>query len=183
MWISVVRRSSDWHDVVMSDVTLRTCRDLNELVAIYVAVGRQFNEEWIGDDRRLDEPRARFVTDRELMVAVAERELIRGGVIAFGDEHLTVLAIGVDGEIRGMGIGRRLLEIIEARALVRGARSISLGAAEDARGFYGRMGYRGKRTMREKQLPLPGVVRDRLIARARTELSRLESGVPALPSM
>ena len=158
-------------------VTLRTCRDVDDLVEIYIAIGRQFGEEWRADDRRLDAPRLRFLTDRELMVAVTQGEDIRGGVIAFGDDQVTIRAIGVDAEIRGLGIGRRLVEIVEAAALVRGTRVITLGAAEDARGFYERMGYRGKRAMREKQLPPPGVMRDRRIVRARGLLSGLDSGI------
>lgn len=164
----------------MGDPVLRSCRDLYELTQTYVTIGRQFDEEWNGDDRRLEEPRRRFDSDRELMVAVADGPVIKGGVIAFGDELVTVRAIGVDPDIRGLGIGRRLLEIIEARALARGARAIGLGAAADARGFYERMGYRGKRTMREKQLPLPGVVRDRLVARALTDLGDVDAVIPAV---
>jgi GNAT superfamily N-acetyltransferase len=164
----------------VSELTLHACRDLAELLAIHAAIGRQFNETWTGNDRRLDEPRRRFLTDRELMVAIADGEAVRGGVIAFGDERVTIRGIGVDAAIRGFGVGRRLLEIVEAQALLRGARAISLGAADDARGFYEKMGYRGRRAMREKQLPPPGAVRDRLVARARLELLVLDTGIPAL---
>jgi GNAT superfamily N-acetyltransferase len=164
----------------VSELTLRACRDLAELVAIHAAIGRQFNETWTGDDRRLEEPRRRFFTDRELMVAIADGEAVRGGVIAFGDEHVTIRGIGVDAAIRGFGVGRRLLEVVEAQALLRGAHAISLGAADDTRGFYERMGYRGRRTMREKQLPPPGAVRDRLVVRARSKLRGLDTGLPAL---
>ena len=48
-----------------------------------------------------------------------------------------------------------------------------VGAADDAHGFYDRMGYRGKRTMREKQLPPPGAVRSRLAERAATTFEEL----------
>lgn len=176
-WNSLVRLSVLWQSQAVSEVIMRTCRDLGDLVAIYEAIGRQFGEIWSGDDRRLAEPRLRFDADRELMTAVVEGDCVRGGVIAFGGDTVTVRAIGVDQELRGRGIGRRLLEVVEARALVRGARVIGLGAADEARGFYERLGYRGKHTMREKQLPLPGVVRDRLAARARAELIALDRGV------
>lgn len=172
-----MRSSVVWQGRAVSDVIVRTCRDPGDLVAIYEAIGRQFGEMWSGDDRRLDEPRRRFDTDRELMLAVEVRDVVRGGVIAFGDDAVTVRAIGLDEELRGRGIGRRLLELVEARALVRGARVIALGAADDARGFYEKLGYRGKHTMREKQLPLPGAVRSRLAARAIAELTVLEGGV------
>ena len=161
----------------MPNVVIRTCRDRDELVAIYVAIGRQFDEPWSEDDRRLDEPRRRFDTDRELTLGVFEGRDVRGGVIAFGDDHVTIRAIGIDGDLRGHGLGRRLIETVEARALVRGARVITLGAADDARGFYERMGYRGKHAMREKQLPPPGAVRDRRAARAAAELKEIDTGL------
>jgi hypothetical protein len=36
-----------------------------------------------------------------------------------------------------------------------GSYRVSLGATADARGFYDTLGYRGKRTMRDKELPPP----------------------------
>lgn len=157
---------------------MRHCRDEAELEELYAAIGRQFGGGWNGSDRRLDEPRRRFGADQELMLALVDGSVIRGGVIAFGDDVVTVRALGIDAELRGHGYGRRLLELVEARALVRGARAIILGAAEDAGGFYERMGYRGKRTRREKQLPPPGAVRSRLVARAAAALEHLPSGIP-----
>src|SRR5437773_2543800 len=65
-------------------------------------------------------------------------------------------AIGVDAALRRRGLGRRLIEIIELEPLTLGCHSIVLGAAEDARGFYDRLGYRGKHAMRQKELPRPG---------------------------
>ncbi|MDQ3842064.1 MAG: GNAT family N-acetyltransferase [Actinomycetota bacterium] len=158
-------------------VVVRECRDESELEQLYLAIGRQFAEEWQADDRRLDEPRRRFDSDHELMLALVDCNGIRGGVIAFGDDEVTVRALGIDAELRGYGRGRRLLELIEARALVRGARRIILGAADEAGGFYERLGYRGKRTMREKQLPPPGAVRSRLVARAADVVEHLPSGI------
>lgn len=157
---------------------MRHCRDEAELEELYAAIGRQFGGGWNGSDRRLDEPCRRFGADQERMLALVDGSVIRGGVIAFGDDVVTVRALGIDAELRGHGYGRRLLELVEARALVRGARAIILGAAEDAGGFYERMGYRGKRTRREKQLPPPGAVRSRLVARAAAALGHLPSGIP-----
>lgn len=150
----------------MGRVILRRCRHEADLEELYCAIGRQFAEEWDAGDRRLDEPRSRFDRDRDLMLALVDGTRIRGGIIAFGDDIVTVRAIGIDEELRGQGHGRRLLELVEGRALVRGARAMVVGAADEARGFYDRMGYRGKRTMREKQLPPPGAVRSRLAERA-----------------
>ncbi len=159
----------------MGSLIVRECRDASELEALYLAIGRQFGGEWDVSDRRLDEPRHRFDTDHELMLVLVDGTEIRGGVIAFGDDVVTVRALGIDHELRGQGYGRRLMELVEARALVRGAQRIVLGAADDARGFYEGLGYRGRRTMREKQLPPPGAVRSRLFARAAAALEQLPS--------
>lgn len=155
---------------------MRQCRDEADLEELYRSIGRQFGEEWDASDRRLDEPRSRFDRDRDLMFVLVDGTRVRGGIIAFGDDVVTVRAVGIDEELRGQGHGRRLLELVEARALVRGARTVVLGAADDARGFYERMGYRGKRTMREKQLPPPGAVRLRLAARAAVAFEELPPG-------
>lgn len=167
---------------VPGDLVVRACRDRAELDELYLAIGRQFGGHWTSDDRRLEEPRARFDTDRPMMLCVSDGARIRGGVVAFGDEEVTVRAIGIDPEIRGLGIGRRLLELVELQALARGARVLSLGAVEDARGFYDRLGYRGKRTGRQKQLPLPGRVRDRRVSLRLAELGDVLTGVPAQPA-
>ncbi len=160
----------------MGSVVVRQCRDQADLEELYRSIGRQFGEEWDASDRRLDEPRLRFGRDRDLMFALVDGTRIRGGVIAFGDEIVTLRAVGIDEELRGQGHGRHLLELVEARALVRGARTIVLGACDEARGFYERMGYRGKRTMREKHLPPPGAVRSRLAARAAAALEEASLG-------
>jgi GNAT superfamily N-acetyltransferase len=150
----------------MGTLVVRACHDESELDQLYLAIGRQFGEAWDVADRRLDEPRRRFDRDHELMLVVVDDTGIRGGVIAFGDDVVTVRALGIDDEVRGHGLGRRLLDLVEVGALSRGARTIVLGAVDDARGFYERLGFRGKGAMREKQLPPPGAVRNRLVARA-----------------
>jgi hypothetical protein len=76
---------------------------------------------------------------------------------------------------------------VEVQALTIGAVNIVLGAAERARGFYEHLGFRGKHAMREKQLPLPGPVRDLLTSRRLAGLGDLEAGViiarlPGTPS-
>lgn len=176
--ISVAEASGQWQPVPIASVVVRECREVSELEDLYLAIGRQFGDSWDVSDRRLDEPRLRFENDRQLMLALWDGTSVRGGVIAFGEDVVTVRAIGIDVELRGHGHGRRLLELIEARALVRGSRRIALGAAEQARGFYERMGYRGKHAMRSKELPPMGAVRSRLVARAAAQLEQLSSGLP-----
>ena len=144
---------------------VRWVRDRDELVATFLAIGRQFSPPFTADDRRLEQPLARWGTDAELSLCVdLGGGRLGGGVIAFGDDLVTVRAIGVDPDLRGRGLGRRLLTSVEAIAMARGARTISLGAVEAATGFYERLGYRGKHAMRAKDLPLPGPVRDRRAA-------------------
>jgi ribosomal protein S18 acetylase RimI-like enzyme len=159
--------------VPMETAAVRLCRDEADLEELFRSIGRQFGEEWDGADRRLEEPRSRFERDRDLMFALVDGTGMRGGVIAFGDDIVTIRAVGIDAELRGHGHGRRLLELVEARALVRGARTIVVGAADEARGFYDRMGYRGRGTRREKQLPPPGAVRTRLVKDAAASLKEL----------
>jgi len=174
--ISVADNPRWEQSVPVGTLIVRECRDISELEELYLAIGRQFGQEWDASDRRIDEPRRRFDSDHELMLVLVDGTTIRGGVIAFGDDLVTVRALGVDYELWGHGRGRRLMELIEARALVRGAGTIVLGAAGEARGFYEALGYRGKRAVREKHLPPPGAVRARLVERAAAALEPLSSG-------
>ena len=49
------------------------------------------------------------------------------------------------------------------------------GAVDDAKGFYARVGYRGKSSM-HKELPLPGRVREFRLRKLEAELGDLEVG-------
>jgi GNAT superfamily N-acetyltransferase len=154
-------------------ILVRRVRDLDELVATFDAIGRQFDPPMSAPDRRLDEPIARFAEDRTLSLMAFVDERLSGGVIAFRrpDGHsLGVRAIGIDDSLRGLGVGRLLLELVELEALAMGCREISLGAAVAARGFYEALGYRGKHTMRAKSLPPPSRLTERLVATRRAAL-------------
>jgi hypothetical protein len=48
------------------------------------------------------------------------------------------------------------MERIELGAMRRGAGAINLGAVDESKGFYTRLGYAGRGTMMRKGLPLPG---------------------------
>ena len=78
--------------------------------------------------------------------------------------------------MRRRGIGRRLVETIELEAMTLGARTISLGAADESRGFWERLGYRGKHAMRQKDLPGPGRVLDARLAKMREAAGDLDVG-------
>ena len=73
---------------------------------------------------------------------------------------MTLRIIGLARAHRGKGLGRRLLQQVEAAARRLGASEISLGASGTERGFYLRMGYAG-RTRMHKQLPLLRVAPER----------------------
>ena len=57
----------------------------------------------------------------------------------------------------------------------RGVQMISLGAVEHAKGFYQRMGYRGKSSM-HKDLPLPGRVLELRLQKLEALIGDLEAG-------
>jgi GNAT superfamily N-acetyltransferase len=64
--------------------------------------------------------------------------------------------IGLVPRARGRGVGRRLMAALELAAVRLGAGEISLGADDDVRGFYARLGYAGRGTVLHKGLPVPG---------------------------
>jgi GNAT superfamily N-acetyltransferase len=78
---------------------------------------------------------------------------------------LTLRLVGLAPAHRGKGLGRRLLEEVEAARRL-GASEISLGASGAERGFYLRMGYTGRARLR-KQLPLSRAVHLRAKERRR----------------
>src|SRR5438876_8998232 len=91
---------------------LRRVSSTDELVVTFDAIGRQFDPPFSAPDRRLDEPMARFDSDRALMLGVVTRSDVRGGAIAFRSKHggIGLRAIGIDSPLRRRGIGRKLVE-------------------------------------------------------------------------
>jgi GNAT superfamily N-acetyltransferase len=89
-------------------------------------------------------------------VAQTSRPVIVGGALAFGKGGITLRAIGLEPHVRRQGLGRRLMTRVELEAMRRGAGSINLGAEDESKGFYARLGYAGRGTMMRKGLPLPG---------------------------
>lgn len=142
--------------------TIRPVDSLGELAATFDVIGAQFVPAITHDDRRFQDLARRFSEDRPLMLAVEEvapqdiTGRIVGGALAFGGRGITLRAIGLEARVRRQGLGRRLMERIELEAIRRGAGGISLGASDDSKGFYARLGYAGRGTMMHKGLPLPG---------------------------
>ncbi|HEY6740163.1 MAG TPA: GNAT family N-acetyltransferase [Actinopolymorphaceae bacterium] len=114
-----------------SGPTIRPVVSRAELVAVFDALGSLIDPPFDHHDRRLEDLDRRFPEDAALMLLVADT---------------------LAPELRGRGLGRRLVERIEHEALELGVREICPGALDEARGFYLRLGYRGRRGM-SKQLP------------------------------
>jgi GNAT superfamily N-acetyltransferase len=130
------------------------------------------------DKRRFDDLDRRFDDDRPLMLVVETDERIVGGVFGFrGAAHATLRMIAVDPRYRRRGVGSRLVQTLEVAAMGLGVRGISLGPSPDAKGFYESLGFRGWGSM-HKDLPLPGRVLDRRLARLRGKIGDLDAGVP-----
>ena len=88
------------------------------------------------------------------MLVVEDADQILGGALAFREgDAVKVGVIALAPAARGLGVGRRLLEMIEREAFRRGARAIFLGGASaENRGFYRRLGFSGRRSLMQKAL-------------------------------
>ena len=105
------------------------------------------------------------------MLVVEKDGRIIGGALGF---RSTLRIIGLEPSARGKGLGRRLLQTFELAAMRRGVRTISLGA-DEAKGFYLRMGYHGKSSL-HKELPAPSRVQDLRLKRLELLFGNLEVG-------
>lgn len=97
----------------------------------------------------------RLQEDRGLTVLAEARGRIVGGALGVRlGPDLKIVPIALLPEVRGHGIGTRMMEMLEREAIRRGLGSIYMGAAsEAARNFYWRLGFAGRRTLMEKSLP------------------------------
>jgi ribosomal protein S18 acetylase RimI-like enzyme len=79
-----------------------------------------------------------------------------GAALAFRtDDAVKIDAIALKPEARRRGVGRKLVEEIEAEAIRLGAVAIYAGGATaENRGFYWRVGFRGRKSLMQKALPL-----------------------------
>ena len=137
---------------------IRPVTSLEELGRVCDVIGAQITPPMARDDRRFQELWPRFEADRALMwLAEADGQLV-GGALGFRPNGgaITVRAIGVAPHVRRQGLGRRLMAALELEAMKLGAGGINLGASDDARGFYQRLGYAGRGSLMQKGLPLPG---------------------------
>lgn len=152
--------------------TIRRVASIEELKDTFDILGRQFTPP-LSRENRLIEPLLRdYPRDRGTMLVAEKAGRIVGGVLGSGG---IVRIIALEPEVRGIGLGRRLLQTFEVAAMRQGVPIISLGAAEAERGFYRRLGYRGKHSM-HKELPLPGRFLELHLSRLEARLGDLERG-------
>ena len=151
---------------------IRQVASVKELHEVFVILGAQFAPPIPRTDRVFADLVNHYPQDRRLMLVAEKDGQIVGGVLGF-ENILRIIAL-VPAE-RGKGLGRRLIQTFEIGAMQRGIRTISLGAKEGAKGFYVRMGYRGKTSM-HKDLPLPGRVLDFRLKKLKAMIGDLEAG-------
>ncbi|MBV7339624.1 GNAT family N-acetyltransferase [Chloroflexi bacterium TSY] len=162
----------------ITTITQPTCfvfrfvTSMEDLKQSFDIVGRQFAPPITHVDRQFTDLESTFPSDQSLMIVVCADNSVVGGVFGFGS---TMRLIAVAPSVRGLGVGRRLVEIFEIQAMQRGVRMISLGSVEEAKGFYHHMGYRGKTSM-HKELPLPSRLLDLKLKRWSEKLGDLSSG-------
>ena len=104
-----------------------------------------------------------------------------GGALGFRPSggSITVRAIGLVPRARRLGVGRRLMAAIELEAVRLGVGGINLGASDDAKGFYQRLGYAGRGSMMHKGLPLPGRFQEARLRKLQEAAARRASGGPS----
>ena len=151
---------------------IRWVASIEELEAVFDLLGAQFTPPRTHDDRIFDDLANNFPEDRRLMVIAEQEGRVVGGVLGFSN---IVRMVALLPEARGKGLGRRLMQTYEVGAMRRGVQTISLGAVDDAKGFYARVGYRGKSSM-HKELPLPGRVREFRLRKLEAKVGDLETG-------
>jgi DNA-binding transcriptional MerR regulator len=117
-------------------------RDLAEIRAVFDLAGAQLPDPIDSGDHRINDLVERSSVDQQLMVVASSEGTVVGGALAFrtDDGAVTLRIIGVIPEFRHRGIGRRLVERVEAEARRLGAHAVALGS-DEAVGFWYHLGY------------------------------------------
>src|SRR5689334_19723659 len=108
--------------------TIRPVASLEELAAAFDVIGAQLPQRLTHRDRRFTDLAQRFPEDRSLMRVVAAGGRILGGALAFrrSPRGVTLRIVGLEPGVRGVGLGRRLVQEIEREAARLGVATISL---------------------------------------------------------
>jgi GNAT superfamily N-acetyltransferase len=151
---------------------LRFVSSMHDLEMAFDVLGAQFNPPMTHSDRNFSDLSQNYPQDRHLMLVVEKGGRIIGGALGFRN---VLRIIALEPEMRGKGLGQRMIQTFEVCAMRHGVRMISLGAVADAKRFYERMGYRGKSSM-HKELPLPGRVLEMRLKKLEPVVGDLEVG-------
>ncbi len=123
-------------------IEVHAVRDLGDLRAAFDLAGAQLPEPIDSGDHRIDDLVERFAADQPLMVVATVEGNVVGGALGFRNDNgtVTLRIIGVVSAFRHRGIGRRLVERVEAEARRLGALCVALGT-DEAVGFWFHLGY------------------------------------------
>lgn len=122
------------------ELRLPECRA--ELEAVFTLLAHQLPSATEDRDRGLIDLVDRFPADRNLMVIAHADGQPVGAALAFrsDDGWVKLRTLAVVEPFRGRGIGRRLVEHVEAQARLLGVDGVALGT-DDAAGFWYHLGY------------------------------------------
>lgn len=149
---------------------IRPVESAAELDEVLAVVGAEFTPAIEVTDRRFAELRAHQADDGRLMLVVAGPAGTVGGALGFRQEDGTCIlrTIALVPSARGRGLGRRLVETLEAEALEMGCLALVAGGIPaGTKGFYARLGFHGRGSTMRLDLPPPGPVRDLRLRRLR----------------
>jgi GNAT superfamily N-acetyltransferase len=170
-------------DPAAEQFVIRRIASADELARAVDVAGAQVTPQVTSGDRRADDLFRRLDQDRPLLVGAFSGGAVVGAALAFRpDDGLCALRlIGLVPWVRGRGLGRRLMEVVELEAMAFGCISVTAGGVgPESKGFYQRLGFTGRHSTVSKQLPLPGRLRDLRIARLRAAAGDLHVGAPVL---
>lgn len=97
---------------------IRPAASLEELAEAFDVIGAQLPQRLTHEGRRFADLVARLPEDRSLMLVVEDRGRLVGGALAFrrSPPGVTLRVIGHAPDFRATGLGRRLVEQVEAEA-------------------------------------------------------------------